>query len=48
METETPATKQLSKRIGVPVHIRRTARGGRLEIAFKSDEELEKILAGLS
>lgn len=47
MSTETPATKQLSKRIGAPVHIRRTARGGRLEIAFKSDEELEKILASL-
>jgi ParB family chromosome partitioning protein len=48
MNTETPATKQLSKRIGVPVHIRRTAKGGKLEITFKSDEELEKIIAGLS
>ncbi|HEV7453999.1 MAG TPA: ParB/RepB/Spo0J family partition protein, partial [Candidatus Saccharimonadales bacterium] len=48
MNTETPATKQLSKRIGVPVHIRRTAKGGKLEITFKSDEELEKILSGLS
>jgi ParB family chromosome partitioning protein len=47
METETPATKRLSKRIGAPVHIRRTARGGRLEIAFKNDDELENILAGL-
>jgi ParB family transcriptional regulator, chromosome partitioning protein len=48
MSTETPATKQLSKRIGVPVHIRRTAKGGKLEITFKSDEELEKILSGLN
>lgn len=47
MSTETPATKQLSKRIGAPVHIRRTARGGRLEISFKNDEELDQILSGL-
>lgn len=47
MSTETPATKQLSKRVGAPVHIRRTAKGGKLEIAFKSDEELEKILGQL-
>lgn len=45
MQTETPATKQLGERIGAPVHIRRTAKGGMLEISFKSDEELEKILA---
>lgn len=44
MQTETPATKQLSKRIGAPVHIRRTAKGGKLEISFKSDDELEKVL----
>jgi ParB family transcriptional regulator, chromosome partitioning protein len=47
MSSETPATKQLSKRIGAPVHIRRTAKGGRLEITFKTDEELEKILVTL-
>ena len=48
MQTETPATKKLSKRLGgAPVHIRRTARGGRLEIAFKSDDELERILGSL-
>lgn len=44
METETPATKQLSLRVGAPVHIRRTAKGGKLEITFKSDDELENIL----
>lgn len=44
VQTETPYTKQLSKRIGVPVHIRRTAKGGKLEITFKSDEELESII----
>ncbi len=44
MQTETPATKKLSKKIGTPVHIRRAAKGGKLEITFKSDEELEKVL----
>ncbi|HSX35583.1 MAG TPA: ParB/RepB/Spo0J family partition protein [Patescibacteria group bacterium] len=48
MNTETPATKQLSKRLsGAPVHIRRTARGGKLEISFKTDDELENILKNL-
>ena len=48
MSTETPATKQLSKRLGgSPVHIRRMAKGGKLEIGFKTDEELEKILKNL-
>lgn len=47
MATETPATKQLSQRVGAPVHIRRTAKGGKLEISFTSDEELEKIIATL-
>lgn len=48
MQTETPATKTLSKRLGgTPVHIRRLAKGGKLEIGFKTDEELEKILASL-
>lgn len=44
MQTETPATKKLSKKIGVSVQIRRMAKGGKLEIAFKSDEELESVL----
>ncbi|HEY1835789.1 MAG TPA: ParB/RepB/Spo0J family partition protein [Candidatus Saccharimonadales bacterium] len=44
MRTETPATKKLSKRIGAPVEIRRTAKGGKLEITFKSDDQLEKII----
>ena len=49
MQTETPATKQLSKKLGgTPVHIRRTAKGGKLEIAFKSDEELDTILRSLN
>ena len=47
MQTETPATKRLGKRLHAPVHIRRTARGGRLEIAFQTDDELEAILRQL-
>ncbi len=41
--TETPLTKALSKRFHTPVRIKRMAHGGRLEITFKSDEELERI-----
>jgi ParB family chromosome partitioning protein len=44
---ETPETIALSKRYGAPVRIHRTARGGRVEIAFKSDEQLAKLLAEL-
>jgi ParB family chromosome partitioning protein len=44
MQTETPETKKLSKRIGAPVHIRRMAKGGKLEISFKSDDQLQKVL----
>jgi len=48
MSTETPATKSLSKRLGgMPVHIRRMAKGGKLEIGFKTDEDLERILGNL-
>lgn len=43
-ETESPATKALSKKLGTPVHIRRTARGGKLEITFKTDDELDRLL----
>jgi ParB family chromosome partitioning protein len=44
MQTETPETRQLSKKIGAPVHIRRAAKGGKLEITFSSDKELENVL----
>jgi ParB family chromosome partitioning protein len=44
VETETPATKLLSSRFRAPVHIRRTAHGGKLEITFGSDQELERIM----
>lgn len=42
--TTTPETKKLSKYLGVPVSIRRTAKGGRLELGFTSDEELSEIM----
>ena len=42
--SKTPETKQLGKRFGTAVHIRRTARGGRLEISFKSDEDLARLI----
>lgn len=44
VETETPATKSLSKKLGTPVNIRRTAKGGKLEITFKSDDDLTRII----
>lgn len=44
VETETPFTKKLSKQLGSPVHIRRTAKGGKLELGFTSDTELQKLL----
>ncbi|HTB49040.1 MAG TPA: ParB/RepB/Spo0J family partition protein [Verrucomicrobiae bacterium] len=43
-ETETPATKSLSKKLGAPVTIRRTAKGGKLEITFTTDDELARLL----
>ncbi|MBL8121849.1 ParB/RepB/Spo0J family partition protein [Candidatus Saccharibacteria bacterium] len=44
LEPETNDTKQLSKRFGTPVKIYRTAKGGRLEIRFTSDDELARLL----
>ncbi|GAC1499795.1 MAG: ParB/RepB/Spo0J family partition protein [Candidatus Saccharimonadales bacterium] len=43
-ELENPTTKTLSKKYKTPVYIRRTARGGKLEITFKSDAELDRIV----
>lgn len=44
VKTETPETKRLGKRLNTSVQIRRMARGGKLEIGFKSDEELARIV----
>lgn len=48
VRTESPLTRRLSKRLGgTPVHVRRTAKGGLLEIGFSSDEELEQLTSRL-
>ena len=44
VQTETPVTKRLAQRFATPVHIKRMAKGGRLEITFTNDQELERIL----
>lgn len=48
LEPETKETKQLSKRFGAQVKIYRTAKGGRLEIGFASDEDLARLLRELT
>lgn len=40
-------SKALEAKLGSPVQIRRTTRGGQLIIAFKSDQDLEQILKKL-
>lgn len=47
MSAETPETQRLSKRYGTPVKIHRSAKGGRVEIAFRTDEQLAKLLTDL-
>lgn len=44
---DTPETARLSKRFGTNVRIHRTAKGGRIEIAFTSEEQLAKLLTDL-
>lgn len=46
--TQTPETKVLSKQLAAPVRIRRTAKGGKLEIGFTSDDELTRIITELN
>jgi len=43
----TPETERLSQRFGAKVRIHRTAKGGRVEIAFTSDDQLAKLLTDL-
>ncbi|HSX46923.1 MAG TPA: hypothetical protein VLF87_02970, partial [Patescibacteria group bacterium] len=45
---ETPQTKQLGKKLGQKVTIHHTARGGRLEIHFKNDSELDNLYKKLT
>jgi ParB family chromosome partitioning protein len=44
MGKENKQTKALSQRIAAPVSIRRTAKGGKLEIGFTSDKNLSEII----
>jgi ParB family chromosome partitioning protein len=48
VQVTTAATEKLSKTLKTPVTIRRAARGGKLEIRFNSDEDLERIVNQLS
>lgn len=41
---ETPATKKLGRRLKAKVTVHRTARGGKLEIHYKTDEELDSLI----
>lgn len=41
---ETPATKKLGSRLGRKVTVRRTAKGGKLEIHFKDDNDLQALI----
>ena len=41
--SETPVTKKITKSIGYPVRVRRTAKGGQLVIDFKNEDDLKKI-----
>lgn len=45
--SETDETKRLAVRYGTTVKIHRTAKGGRLELSFKTDEELQRLLGEL-
>ncbi|CAN5147074.1 ParB/RepB/Spo0J family partition protein [soil metagenome] len=47
VQTETPETQALATRLNTNVRVKRTAKGGRLEINFASDEELQRIIAQL-
>jgi len=42
--TDTPETKYLSKKLDTKVQIKRMAFGGKLEITFDSDEDLDRIV----
>ncbi len=44
---DTPETERLSRRFGTNVRIHRTAKGGRVEITFTSEDQLSKLLADL-
>ncbi len=46
--TTTPQTEKLAQVLKTPVSVRRTAKGGRLEIAFKNETDLKRIIKQLA
>lgn len=48
VQTETPETIALASRLNTKVHVKRTAKGGRIEISFTDDEQLTAIISQLS
>lgn len=46
--TSNPQTEKLGKVLHAPVSLRRTAKGGKLEITFKNDADLKRIIASLT
>jgi hypothetical protein len=47
MARVTPETKALSRQLGADVALRRTAKGGVIEIRFTSDAELARLIKAL-
>ncbi|HSX43746.1 MAG TPA: ParB/RepB/Spo0J family partition protein [Candidatus Saccharimonadales bacterium] len=47
-QATTPETEKLSKVLKTPVSIRRMAKGGKLEIGFKNETDLKRIIKRLS
>lgn len=48
MANETPETKRLGETLKTSVTLKRTARGGRIEIHFKTDSDLKQLLQRLA
>lgn len=44
VQTETPETKALATRLNTTVQVKRTAKGGRIEIRFADDDQLTAII----
>jgi len=48
LATQNEDTKILAKKLNTNVFIKRTAKGGRLEIQFKNDEDLQRLIKAIS
>ncbi|MGH7196118.1 MAG: ParB/RepB/Spo0J family partition protein [Candidatus Saccharimonadales bacterium] len=48
ISSQNPETRRLSQKFAAPVSIRRTAHGGKLEIGFTSDKDLDRLLEKLN